>query len=87
MRKLEGEKIGDRKAKEELARMREFISMEMIDFHRKTEEIIDAMNCLDDDKENMDTNKPSHSKNKAISTEFMNNIFFSKLKDAYIHPS
>lgn len=59
----------------------------MIDFYRKTEEIIETMNCHEDDKENIDTNKPLQSKLKTISTEFMNNAFFNKLKDAYIHPS
>lgn len=45
------------------------------------------MNCNQDDKENIDTNRQIDIKNNAISTEFMNNIFFSKLKDVYIHPS
>ncbi len=65
--------------------MKGFISKQLIEFYKKTKFIIEQLNTHSN-KENIDTNQ-KQQKGSVILTQFMDNIFFAKLKDIYLYPN
>ena len=65
--------------------MKGFISKQLIEFYKKTKFIMEQLN-VHSNKENIDTNQKQQRGN-LILTQFMDNIFFAKLKDIYLYPT